>query len=489
MLLSEWTSLALVVSLTTGMSGVTNMAKKFLYVDSNGVYTEANSFETTDFVDTSAGAGSAGLPVVLNGSGVIDGTMINDGDIDHDSTNGAAASTVHTAFPLLDGTRQLTGKYTYSTPQSFTSDNDLVSKKYVDDVHTGDEWFPYSALDYITDNTAVPPTEVSGDVYVLAHDGGAPNAAWDGASAGDIVRFNGTTWDATTPTTGTKISIDDETDGVRLWAGSSWDQKFYESTTASTGLTKVGVDIRLDASSAGDGIGFTAGVLNVNVDDSSIETSGDTLQVKASGITNGMLAGSISDDKLLQDYIQTSEVDGTTIEFSGGSLNVVANGINDTHIDFGLGLNQVNGADIPLADVGGYFSTDDVESALQQLGSAVITRGTTYTVGTGGVSKGDLVYVSANDTASTYGTITTGSRAIGIAASTEAATNDVVVLANDTVATGILSGATAGDVYYWDGSSLTTSAPSGSGSFVWQAGVAKNNSDLHVEVKLIKKNL
>ncbi len=74
-------------------------------------------------------------------------------------------------------------------------------------------------------------------------------------------------------------------------------------------------------------------VADVNVDDSSIEVSADALQVKALGITNAMLTGSITAAKLVDDYIITSEVDGTTIEFSGGTLNVVANGIGAAQID------------------------------------------------------------------------------------------------------------------------------------------------------------
>jgi len=53
----------------------------------------------------------------------------------------------------------------------------------------------------IVDNTAVPPTEVTGDRYILDNTG-ASHANWDGASALDIVEFNGTTWDATTPLEG-----------------------------------------------------------------------------------------------------------------------------------------------------------------------------------------------------------------------------------------------------------------------------------------------
>ena len=49
---------------------------------------------------------------------------------------------------------------------------------------------------------------------------------------------------------------------------------------------------------AGDGLAASSGVLAVGVDDSSIELNSDALRVKASGITNAMLAGSIADSKL-----------------------------------------------------------------------------------------------------------------------------------------------------------------------------------------------
>ena len=54
---------------------------------------------------------------------------------------------------------------------------------------------------------------------------------------------------------------------------------------------------------AGDGLSASSGAFAVNVDDSSIETSSDTLQVKAGGITNAMLAGSITNAKLTNSTI------------------------------------------------------------------------------------------------------------------------------------------------------------------------------------------
>jgi len=70
--------------------------------------------------------------------------------------------------------------------------------------------------------------------------------------------------------------------------------------------------------SAGDGLSKTGNTLDVNVDDSSIEISGDTLQVKALGITNAMLAGSIANAKLVNDSVT---INGTSLSL-GGSLTL-----------------------------------------------------------------------------------------------------------------------------------------------------------------------
>ena len=74
------------------------------------------------------------------------------------------------------------------------------------------------------------------------------------------------------------------------------------------------------AAVAGDGLAASSGVLAVGVDDSSIELDSDALRVKAAGVTNAMLAGSIANAKLANSAVtvgSTSVSLGATASFSG----------------------------------------------------------------------------------------------------------------------------------------------------------------------------
>ena len=70
--------------------------------------------------------------------------------------------------------------------------------------------------------------------------------------------------------------------------------------------------------SAGAALSKNGNTIDVEVDDSSIEVSGDALQVKALGITNGMLAGSIANAKLSNSSVT---INSTALAL-GGSLTL-----------------------------------------------------------------------------------------------------------------------------------------------------------------------
>ena len=91
------------------------------------------------------------------------------------------------------------------------------------------------------------------------------------------------------------------------------------------GITANANDIALSSSVAGNALDFTSGVIDVAVDNSSIEIDSEELQIKAGGVTNAMLAGSIAASKLagsIGNSLLTNSaitIDGTAVSL-GGSI-------------------------------------------------------------------------------------------------------------------------------------------------------------------------
>ena len=95
--------------------------------------------------------------------------------------------------------------------------------------------------------------------------------------------------------------------------------------------------------SAGAALTKTGNTIDVAVDDSSIQVSGDAIQVKALGITNGMLAGSIANAKLANSSVT----------------------INSTAVALGGSITLDTG---DLAENGNLFYTDErVDDRIEQL--------------------------------------------------------------------------------------------------------------------------
>ncbi len=100
-----------------------------------------------------------------------------------------------------------------------------------------------AVIDYIINNTLAPPSETDGNRFILAFDGGAPHANWDGASAGDIVEFVTDTWVATTPLEGYIAYVDDDDKDALCIddGGASWELRNV-NTLLHEDLTDVSSD-------------------------------------------------------------------------------------------------------------------------------------------------------------------------------------------------------------------------------------------------------
>lgn len=490
------------------------MAQKFLFVDANGDYTEANGYETSDFVSSSAGVGNAGDPIVLDAGGKLDASFLDLTDIDHGSISGLGDDD-HTQYILVAGTRAFSGdqsmgsnKLTSLAPG--TAGTDAVNKDQLDAAVSGLQDFRESVID--KDLATPPGSPTTGDRYIVA---ATATGAWAGQEK-LIAEWDGSSWTfEAAPDEGTYCFVEDEDSAYifnsNTFATGSWVVFNTGVLTAGDGIDIAGNSVSVDVTDL-LGIGLTETSNNIDID---FSTAFNDLKAVAAqdlnSTSNGEGASIIGIEDASTYYTGTSveaalneleaQLGGdTSSTYNFTEDNVLADddavyaALNKLDLKWGDLASTANGEGASLVgieDAGSYFTGTTVEAALQEL-AADVEDGqdyVSYTVGTGGVTKGDLVIITSNDTVTTYATITTGSRAPGLAQTTESASGTVNVMANDEVLTGVLTGATAGDVYFWDGSGHTTTIPSTSGAYVWKTGMAKNATDLHVEVEFIKKNI
>ena len=111
--------------------------------------------------------------------------------------------------------------------------------------------------------------------------------------------------------------------------------------------------VDLGTAMAGDGLTSAAGALNIGVDDSSIETSGDALRVKAAGVTNTMLTNSTF---TVSDGSNTSPIAlGGTATFAAGEGLDVAESAGtvtftaETATETNMGVATFDGTDFTVS--------------------------------------------------------------------------------------------------------------------------------------------
>jgi hypothetical protein len=161
---------------------------------------------------------------------------------------------------------------------------------------------------------------------------------------------------------------------------------------AGDGSSKKEAIADLATMQAGDGLSASSGAFAVNVDDSSIETSSDSLRVKAGGVTNAMLAGSIANAKLANSAItiagSSTSLGGTVLAdtdaLTEGSTNLY---LTNERIDDRVNALIVGGSNITS-------TYDDAAGTLTLAGSAAYAdsdaRGAISVTDSGG--DGSLAY-------------------------------------------------------------------------------------------------
>ena len=140
------------------------------------------------------------------------------------------------------------------------------------------------------------------------------------------------------------------------------------------GITANANDIALSSSVAGNGLSFSSGVLAVGVDDSSIELDSDAVQVKALGVTNAMLAGSINEGKLAGGITNAKlansaiTIDGTSVSL-GGSITTTNTQLTTEQVE------DIVGGMLDGTETGISVSYDDTDGNLDfVIGTDAITN-------------------------------------------------------------------------------------------------------------------
>lgn len=552
------------------------MSKKFVFVNSAVDYEEsAGAFEEADFINTSSGGADGGKPIVLDGNGHIDASMINDADIDHGNLSGRDDDD-HTLYSLSSGTRDYTGIIAYDDLKTFTEMRQIP--------HCG----------YVNDQIAAAITGSASWKEVCLHD----NQFKDGDQNSDGILPASNIYFTNQPIVGDFITVSDDGDTtsrtytfVANQGAESAETDVSIETDAATAMQRLVSRMNVDTGRLTEAVYETTALAEINNGNGSISiflkdgenipttgecgvygtwatqadcqvldfengkyehSTGTTLPVSyANNFGFGRRAPDCvaneahsirSNDKLavwdndLDRWVKIATPGAYTASLgveivagdiradllSNGGIKVVGNelavepgdfvgdgvvddGSDNIAIDWAT-VFTIDGADdkafkvsdiastlsnkgahfVGYEDINSLTTADNVNDALDELFSKIADFGNLYTVGAGGVSKGDMVYISGNDTVLPM-PITSPHVGIGIAASAQAAGQQVKVLANDTIITGILSGAVAGTKYFWTGGGWSTTPPSGSGEYVWLGGIAKNATDIQVEVDFITK--
>lgn len=216
----------------------------------------------------------------------------------------------------------LTGTFDFSSGvvsvASPSSANHAASKSYVDNIANGLHWKD-SVKIATTANITLSGTQTIDGIAISADERVLVRAQSTGSENGIYLCKSGA-WeraadmDSASEFSGSAVFVQQGNTYADIGFVCTNDGDVTVGTTAITFTQFSGAG----QFTAGDGLDLTGTTFSVNVDDSSIEINADSLRVKALGITNAMLAGSIENAKLAN-----STISGVALGSNLNALSVV----------------------------------------------------------------------------------------------------------------------------------------------------------------------
>jgi len=290
-----------------------------------------------------------------------------------------AASTITSSQMAMNGSFAFTGALTSSATPS--SGNDVANKTYVDGIAQGLHWKESCDI-ATTANITLSGTQTIDGVAIVADDRVLVKDQSTGSQNGIYVCAAGawsraTDLDAAAEFPGAAVFVREGSAN----ADSGW---VCTNDAVTVGTTAVVFAQFTGAGqiTAGDGLAKSGNTLSVSVDDSSIEINSDALRVKASGITNAMLGGSIANGKLANSAVTVTAGDGLS---GGGSVALGASvslavGVDDSSIETNSDVLRIKASGVTNAMLAGSIADSklaQITTSDKVAGSAVELAATT----------------------------------------------------------------------------------------------------------------
>lgn len=337
--------------------------------------------------------------------------------------------------------------------------NDAVNRQQLENAIEGLQDFRESVISGVILDPPVSPT--TGDRYLIGKNSAAvATGVWTGNEK-RIAQYDGVDWIyEADPDNGTTTFLEDENARYVFnnddFATGEWVLFNAGQVSYGDGLNQTGSIIDVDNAPSG-GLKFISAQLAVEPDD----FAGQGLQDDGA-------------DNLEIDFASWPGEEGTNQAVSSSTLT-------DTSSAGFLGANPAAVTHSNATTVQGQL--DDLSSAIDDL-----QPGIDYTM-TDIAAAGTLVYVSGNNTVTTYPVSGITLKPMGVISTTTVGTNQLTkVVATNQVISGTLTAATAGAEQFWQGNTWGQTRPNAAGEAIVSGGVAKNSTDLQVNVEFIRRN-